>query len=84
MDKVIKGLVMNSGIYLISEIEELFVGPNEPDCRLINPYLYNDGNYEKWPSFSSQVDIIINSNSIMTIVDIEKNILKKYLELTAE
>jgi hypothetical protein len=83
MDKVIKGIVLNGGIYLISEIEELFVGPNEPDCRLINPYLYLDGNYEKWPSFSSQTDIIISSSCMMTIVELENTILAKYLELTA-
>lgn len=83
MDKVIKGIVLNGGIYVIAEIEELFVGPNEPDCRLINPYLYLDGNYEKWPPFSSQTDIIISSSCIMTIVELENTILAKYLELTA-
>ena len=83
MDKVIKGIVLNGGIYLISAIEELFVGPNEPDCRLINPYIYLDGEYEKWPAFSSQTDIIISSSCMMTIVELENVVLAKYLELTA-
>jgi hypothetical protein len=84
MESVIKGIILNNGFQLISEIEELFVGPDEPDCRLINPYLYKDGECEKWPSCSSGTEVVIKSSNILTIVEVEKTVLKKYIELTAE
>lgn len=84
MDKVIKGIVLNNGSHLIAEIEELFVGPDEPDCRLLNTYIYSDNNCSKWPYFSSQKDVVIKSSNILTIVELEQKVLDQYLKLTAE
>jgi hypothetical protein len=84
MDKVIKGIVLNNGSLLIAEIEELFVGPDEPDCRLLNAYTYNNGNYEKWPSFSAQEDVVIKSSNILTIVELSENVRDEYFKLPVE
>ena len=37
----IKCVLVNIDNVLISELEEVMSEPGEPDCRLINPYLFN-------------------------------------------
>ena len=84
MDEFIRALVLNNGFVVISIVEELFADPGEPDCKLINPYLYENGNLKKWIDFSDQNEIVISSKNILTIVDPNEEIIKQYLKLISE
>jgi hypothetical protein len=57
----------------------------EPDCKLINPVIMDQssGNLSTWLDFTDQNELMIHSDSIFTIVDPNKEVLIKYLELTA-
>jgi hypothetical protein len=83
MEKIIKTLILKSNLLIVCEIEELFSDPSEPDCKLINPYQYINGDLVKWPETTDQTEILIRSNDILTIVDSNTEIISKYLELTA-
>lgn len=84
MTNQIKCIILNVDVVLITEIEELMADVGEPDCKLINPFEYDD-NHElvPWPSTTEQREILIKSSDILTIVDPKKEIIKKYIELSA-
>ena len=88
MDKVIKLIVLTSKEILLSEIEEVGAEIGEPDCKLIKPFelktQQGDVFLEHWPSFSMQREMMIHSDSILTILDPDKIHLDKYQSLTSE
>lgn len=84
MDKTIKCLLLKVDNVLITEIQEVSTELGEPDCRLINPYQINEkGDLTPWPEVTDQREMMIHSDSILTIVDPKQEIIDKYLELTA-
>jgi len=89
MDKIVKAILFKNDLIIISEIVEVMSDIGEPDCKLINPYqLIQEsviGEYEliSWPKFTFQNEIMVNSESILTITDPKPTIIEKYLELTA-
>ena len=85
MDKVIKVLFLKTGQVVVSEIEEVVSELGEPDCKLINPkeLIVNvDGTYKLnvWLGFTDQSEIMMHSDSILTIVDPKKSILDLYFK----
>ena len=84
MEKIVKCLLLKVDTVLVSEIEEVPSELGEPDCRLINPYEVND-DYElqSWPEVTNQKELMIHSDSILTVVDPTPEIIEKYLKLTA-
>jgi len=69
---------------LITEIVEVGSELGEPDCKLINPYEFlSVDDMIPWPEITNQTEIMIHSDSILTIVDPTPGIIEKYLELTA-
>jgi hypothetical protein len=51
---------------------------------LINPFKIDaEGNLKPWPDMTDQREMMIHSDSILTIVDPKEEIVQKYLELTA-
>lgn len=83
MIRVIK-LVNN--LVLISKIEELSVDIGEPDCKLIQPFFveFNNNSYILSPwmvEYTEQSILMISSDKILTIVEPNNNLLKKYEEL---
>jgi hypothetical protein len=69
---------------IITEIVEVGSELGEPDCKLINPYeIDNEKNLIPWPDVTDQTEMMIHSDSILTIVDPKEEIVEKYLELTA-
>ncbi len=83
-DKVVKCILIGVDTVIITEMEELFADIGEPDCKLINPYKIDvEGNLTVWPDVSDQREMMIHSDSILTIVDPKEEIVQKYLELTA-
>ena len=84
MAKNIKCLLLKVDTVLVTEIVEVGSELGEPDCKLINPYEFlSVDNMIPWPEITNQTEIMIHSDSILTIVDPIPEIIEKYLELTA-
>ena len=89
MEKIVKCLLLKVDTVLITEIIEVGSELGEPDCKLINPYKFNkiestDEFYlEPWPGITNQRELMIHSDSILTIADPTPKIIEKYLKLTA-
>ena len=84
MSKTVKCLLLKIDNVIITEIEEVSSELGEPDCRLLNPFSIDaEGNLTPWPEVTDQRELMIHSDSILTIVDPKKEIIEKYLELTA-
>ena len=88
MEHPIKCLLLKNDIVLISKIVEVGSELGEPDCKLTDPFkLIKTGSdsytLETWLDFTSQNEIMIHSDSILTIVDPTADLLSKYLDLIA-
>jgi hypothetical protein len=84
MEKSVKCLLLKVDNVIVTEIIEVGSELGEPDCKLINPYEIDvDGNLKPWPEITDQKELMIHSDSILTIVDPKKEIIDKYLELTS-
>ena len=85
MDKTIKCLLLKteSVSVIVTEIIEVGSELGEPDCKLINPYkIDSEGNLTPWPEVTDQTEMMIHSDSILTIVDPKQQIVDDYLKLT--
>jgi len=84
MSKTVKCLLLKVDNVIVTEIEEVPSELGEPDCRIVNPYQINaEGELTPWPEVTDQREMMIHSDSILTIVDPKEEIVEKYLELTA-
>jgi hypothetical protein len=84
MERNVKCLLLKVDTVLITEIIEVGSELGEPDCKLINPYEFFDAeNMKPWPEITNQSELMIHSDSILTIVDPTPEIVEKYLELTS-
>jgi len=73
-------VILKSGIHLISKVEQL---EEEPSCHLQDPYLIkDDGTLEPWPRYTDDVDILIYSEIIATIVNATSAMKAKYKAVT--
>ena len=73
-------IILKSGVHLISKVEQL---EEEPSCHLQDPYLIkDDGTLEPWPSYTDDVDILIYSEIIATIVNATSAMKAKYKAVT--
>ena len=83
MEKTIKCLLLDVDNVIISEVEEGGAEIGEPDCKLIKPYLFESiDNMRPWPKATNQTELMIRSDSNLTIADPTKEVIDKYLELT--
>ena len=74
---------MNQTI-LISEIDEVIADIGQPDCKLINPCVIIDGKVSKWISnLTSNTEMFMSSDKILTLVDPSKHILNEYNKVVA-
>ena len=79
----IKIVSLVAGQFFISEIEEVGADIGQPDCKLIKPYLFESiDNMRPWPKATNQTELMIRSDSILTIADPTKAVIDRYLELT--
>ena len=87
MDQIIKCLFLKNGDLLISQIMEVDTELGGPDCKMIKPYkmVKEDNEYklETWLDFTSQSEMMIHSDSILTIVTPTAAILSEYVDLIA-
>ena len=77
---MVKCLLLKTGITLISEITEIGADVGEPDCQLTNAFELAGEDLKRWPSCTDQRTLMMQSDSILTIVDPNEDILKKYKE----
>ena len=83
MGKIVKCLLLKVDTVLVTEIVEVGSELGEPDCKLINPCkIDEEGDLTLWPDVTDQREMMIHSDSILTIVDPKPEIVEKYLELT--
>lgn len=85
LNVIVQCLLLKNNITIISEIIEIGSELGEPDCKLINPYLYNgNGAMVRWNShLTEQREFMIHSDSILTIMEPTEEIVKKYTELVS-
>ena len=85
----LKSLILNNNTCLISIVEEVYAELGEPNCKLVNPYelvkdpITQNVSLKVWPDYTTQREIMISSEHILTLVEPSENIIKKYFELTA-
>jgi len=82
---MVKCLLLKNNQVVVSEITEVGSELGEPDCKLTNPFLLDTVTKQLgvWLDFTEQNELMIHSDSIMTIADPNKDILAKYLEMIA-
>ena len=84
-DKVVKCLLLNVDNVIISEVVELDAELGNPNCRLVNPYLFESlDDMKPWQEgVTNQTEFMIRAEDILTIADPTQEVIDKYLELTA-
>ena len=83
-DKVVKCVLLDVDNVIITEIEEVMPEPCEPDCRLVNPYLFvSEDDMKPWVQASNQKEYMVRSDDILTIADPTQEVIDKYIELTS-
>jgi len=82
---MIKCVLVDVDTVLISEVVEMDAELGDPNCKLINPYLFNSiDDMKPWKSeITNQTEFMIRSEDILTIADPNGIIIDKYTELTA-
>ena len=87
MDQIVKCLLLKNDLIVISEIVEIAGQLGEPDCKLTNPFRMvkqketDSYTLETWLDFTNQNEIMIHSDSILTLVDPSPELLSKYFDL---
>ena len=81
---MIKIILFKNNLVLISRIEEVSTELGEPDCKLIDRFELKGEFLESWPSFTTQREMMVHSDSFLTIIEPDKTQLDKYQALTAK
>ena len=83
MEKIIKVIVLMNQQILISQIEEIGADIGEPDCKLIEPFVFNNDNtLSPWLiDVTSQNTFMMSSDKILTLADPKPTLLEKYEDL---
>lgn len=76
-------ILLKTGEYLIGFTEEL---EYEPKCHINQPYRVStsfvDGRViQKWPNYTEDEDILINSDSVLTMCEPKNDLRLEYLEM---
>ena len=82
---MIKCILIDVDNVLIAEVVELDAEIGDPNCKLVNPYLFNSiGDMKPWKSeITNQTEFMIRSEDILTIADPSGTVIDKYTELTS-
>ena len=84
MAKDIKCILVDVDNVLISEIEEVDAELGNPNCKLINPVVFES--LEKMKPLieaSKYTEFMIRSEDILTIADPTQEVIDKYIEMTS-
>ena len=82
---MIKCVLVDVDTVLISEVVEVDSELGDPNCKLINPYLFNSiDDMKPWKSeITNQTEFMIRSEDILTIADPTGTVMDRYTELTS-
>ena len=86
MEQQIKILVLTNGMLLISQIEEVAaVDIGDPNCKMTSPYIIEGKEMSPWLSdITDDVDIMICSDKILSLVEPHKSLVDSYLKLATK
>ena len=82
--RLIKIIVLTNQQLLLSEIEEVPSELGEPDCRLVNPFVFTDGkSLEPFlDGYSKEKSFMISSDKIITLAQPTPTLLEEYQDIT--
>ena len=82
---MIKCVLVDVDTVLIAEVVEMDAELGDPNCKLINPYLFNSiDDMKPWKSeITNQTEFMIRSEDILTIADPTGTVMDRYTELTS-
>ena len=82
----LKILILLNNQTVSSEIEEVQSELGEPDCKLTEPFTINeDGTLSPWLlDITNQNTFMISSDKILTLVDPNSKLIKKYEDVREE
>ena len=82
---MIKCVLVDVDTVLISEVVEMDAELGDPNCKLINPYLFNSiDDMKPWKSeITNQTEFMIRSEDLLTIADPTGTVMDRYTELTS-
>ena len=82
---MIKCVLVDVDTVLISEVVEVDAELGDPNCKLINPYLFNSiDDMKPWKTeITNQTEFMIRSEDILTIADPTGAVMDRYAELTS-
>tara|TARA_B100000073_G_scaffold342874_1_gene346680 strand:- start:909 stop:1169 length:261 start_codon:yes stop_codon:yes gene_type:complete len=83
MEQEVKILVLVSGDVLISGVEEVAaVDIGDPNCKLVSPYQLDGEEMSPWlKKVTDDVEIMISSDKIVTLVEPHRELIDSYLKL---
>ena len=84
-EQSIKCVLMDVDNVVIAEVIETDAEIGDPNCKLLNPYLFNSiDDMTPWKSdITNQTEFMIRSEDILTIADPNGTVIDKYIELTS-
>ncbi len=82
----LKILILVNNQTVISEIEEVQSELGEPDCKLTEPFTINeDGTLSPWLlDLTTQNTFMISSDKILTLIEPNSKLTKKYEDVIEE
>ena len=86
MEQQIKILALTNGTLLISQIEEVAaVDIGDPNCKMTSTYIIDGKEMSPWLSdVTDDVDIMICSDKILSLVEPHKSLVDSYLKLATK
>jgi hypothetical protein len=81
--KPVKMLILMTNQVVVSQVEEVVpLDIGDPNCKLIEPFLYEDDALSPWLlEFTNDNTFMISSDKILTLIDPKPTILEKYQNL---
>ena len=82
--RLIKIIVLINQQLLLSEIEEVQSELGEPDCRLVNPFIFKDDkSLEPFlDGLTKEVEFMMSSDKILTLAEPTPTLLEEYQDIT--
>ena len=81
MKKIIKCLILLTGLNLIAKVEEIQAEIGDPNCQISDVCIINsDVTIRPWLDFTEDTELMIRSENILTLVEPNKNTLNLYLQ----
>ena len=76
-------LILMTNQVVVSQVEEVVpLDIGDPNCKLIEPFLYEDDALSPWLlEFTNDNTFMISSDKILTLIDPKPTILEKYQNL---